>query len=159
RTQAGVRRSAAAVRRASTRDLLRRTENFRRQFHACGKRHARRDKTAAVVVARHADGHATMTAYITRRLLLAVVLVFAVSSASLLLVRLSPGDYVTETLGAKAKRADVEAARERYGLNRSFAEQYGSWLAGILRFDFGRSMQYDRPVTELIPERAANTGI
>ena len=100
-----------------------------------------------------------MTAYITRRLLFAVVLVFAVSSASLLLVRLSPGDYVTETLGVKAKRADVEAARERYGLNRSIAQQYGGWLAGVVRFDFGRSMQYDRPVAELIPERAVNTGI
>ena len=100
-----------------------------------------------------------MTAYIARRLLFAVALVFAVSSASLLLARLSPGDYVTETLGVKANRAEVEAARERYGLNRSFGEQYVSWLAGVVRLDFGRSMQYDRPVAELIPERAVNTGI
>jgi peptide/nickel transport system permease protein len=100
-----------------------------------------------------------MTGYIIRRLLFAVVLVFAVSSASLLLARLSPGDYVTESLGIKAKRADIEAARERYGLNRSFAAQYGRWLAGVVRLDFGRSMQYDRPVIELIPERAMNTGI
>jgi len=100
-----------------------------------------------------------MTAYIARRLLFAVALVFAVSSASLLLARLSPGDYVTETLGVKANRAEVEAARERYGLNRSFGEQYVSWLAGVVRLDFGRSMQYDRPVAELIPQRAVNTGI
>jgi peptide/nickel transport system permease protein len=100
-----------------------------------------------------------MTAYIARRVLFAVVLVFAVSSASLLLARLSPGDYVTETLGVKASRAEVEAARERYGLNRSFGEQYVSWLAGVVRLDFGRSMQYDRPVTDIIPERAVNTGI
>src|SRR5215475_3278227 len=100
-----------------------------------------------------------MTGYIIRRLLFAVVLVFAVSSASLLLARLSPGDYVTESLGIQAKRADIDAARERYGLNRSFAEQYASWLSGVVRLDFGRSMQYDRPVSELIPERAVNTGI
>ena len=28
-----------------------------------------------------------------------------------------------------------------------------------MRFDFGRSLAYDRPVTDLIPERAANTAI
>jgi peptide/nickel transport system permease protein len=100
-----------------------------------------------------------MTAYIARRLLFAVVLVFAVSSATLVLARLSPGDYVTESLGPKATRAEIETARAKYGLNRSFGEQYREWLAGAIRLDFGRSMQYDRPVVELIPERAVNTGI
>jgi len=97
--------------------------------------------------------------YIIRRLLFAIVLVFAVSSASLLLARVSPGDYVTDALGAGASREAVEQARARYGLNRSFGAQYRDWLAGAMRFDFGRSMQYDRPVADLIPERARNTGI
>ncbi|HUK32842.1 MAG TPA: ABC transporter permease [Vicinamibacterales bacterium] len=100
-----------------------------------------------------------MIRYIARRMLFVAVLVFAVSSATLILARLSPGDYVTESLGPRAKRADIEAMRARYGLNRSFGAQYRDWLAGVVHFDFGRSMQYDRPVTDLIPERAANTGI
>ena len=100
-----------------------------------------------------------MIGYIARRLAFAVVLVFAVSSASLMLTRFAPGDYVTETLGPTERREVVEAARARYGLNRSFGAQYRDWLTGALRLDFGRSMQYDRPVTELIPERAKNTGI
>jgi len=100
-----------------------------------------------------------MIAYIARRLLFAVVLVFAVSSATLVLARLSPGDYVTESLGPRATRADIETARAKYGLNRPFGEQYREWLARAIRLDFGRSMQYDRPVVELIPERALNTGI
>lgn len=100
-----------------------------------------------------------MIAYVARRLVFVVVLVLAVSSASLMLARLSPGDYVTEALGANARREDVEAARARYGLNRPFATQYRDWLAGVFRLDFGRSMQYDRPVLELIPERAMNTAL
>jgi peptide/nickel transport system permease protein len=100
-----------------------------------------------------------MIGYIARRLAFAIVLIFAVSSASLLLTRIAPGDYVTETLGATERREVIEAARARYGLNRSFGAQYRDWLAGALRLDFGRSMQYDRPVTDLIPERARNTGI
>src|SRR5438552_522186 len=100
-----------------------------------------------------------MIGYIARRLAFAIVLIFAVSSASLMLTRFAPGDYVTETLGGTERREVLEAARARYGLNRSFGAQYRDWLAGALHLDFGRSMQYDRPVTELIPERAKNTGI
>ena len=45
-----------------------------------------------------------MIAYIARRLIFAVVLVFAVSSASLVLARLAGGDYVTESLGLEISR-------------------------------------------------------
>jgi peptide/nickel transport system permease protein len=100
-----------------------------------------------------------MVAYIARRLAFALILVFAVSSASMLLARLAPGDYVAESLGAAARPEQIAAARERYGLNRSIGEQYRAWLTGVMHLDFGRSMQYDRPVAELIPERALNTGI
>jgi len=100
-----------------------------------------------------------MIGYIARRLLFAVLLVFAVSSASLVLARLAPGDFVAESLGVTARREQIEAARERYGLNRPFGEQYRAWLAGAVRLDFGRSMQYDRPVTEIIPQRALNSAL
>ena len=100
-----------------------------------------------------------MIAYIVRRVLFAIVLIFAVSSASMLLARLAPGDYATGTLGASASREELDAVRSRYGLNRSIGAQYRDWLAGAIRLDFGRSLQYDRPVAELIPERAFNTGL
>ena len=100
-----------------------------------------------------------MAAYFARRLLFAVFLVMAVSSASLVLARLAPGDYVTDSLGIQASRETIERARERYGLNKSIGEQYRDWMTGAVRLDFGRSMQYDRPVRELIPERAGNTAI
>ena len=100
-----------------------------------------------------------MIGFIARRLAFAFVLVFAVSSASLMLARFAPGDYVTETMGINARQEAVEQARARYGLNRSFGEQYRAWLAGAMHLDFGRSMQFDRPVADLIPERAKNTGI
>jgi peptide/nickel transport system permease protein len=100
-----------------------------------------------------------MRGYILRRLAFALFLVAAVSSASLVLAELAPGDYATGALGVGARAEALERARERYGLNRSIAAQYGDWLAHAIRFDFGRSMLYDRPVGELIPERAANTAI
>ena len=100
-----------------------------------------------------------MTRYLARRLAFAVFLVAAVSSASLVLARLAPGDYITESLGTQANRQTVEEMRARYGLDKPIAVQYRDWLAAAVRLDFGRSMQFDRPVRDLIPERAANTAI
>jgi peptide/nickel transport system permease protein len=100
-----------------------------------------------------------VAAYLARRLLFACFLVFFVSSASLVLTRLAPGDYVTETLGVGATPEMIAAARARYGLDRSIGAQYRDWLGRAVRFDFGRSLAYDRPVTDLVPERALNTAI
>jgi peptide/nickel transport system permease protein len=100
-----------------------------------------------------------MLAYVARRLVFALFLVFAVSSAGLLLARLAGGDYVTESLGIEARRETLEQARARYGLDRSLGAQYGDWLGRAVRLDLGRSLLYDRPVRELIPERAANTAL
>jgi peptide/nickel transport system permease protein len=100
-----------------------------------------------------------VAAYLARRLLFACFLVFFVSSASLVLTRLAPGDFVTETLGVGATPELVAAARARYGLDRSIGAQYRDWLGHAVRFDFGRSLTYNRPVADLVPERALNTAI
>jgi peptide/nickel transport system permease protein len=100
-----------------------------------------------------------MAEYLTRRVLFAIFLVFAVSSASLVLTELAPGDYVTESLGVSARPETIEQARIRYGLDRSIGEQYRDWLLKAARFDFGRSLAYDRPVADLVPERAFNTAV
>jgi peptide/nickel transport system permease protein len=100
-----------------------------------------------------------MVAYVARRISFAAFLVFAVSSASLVLERLAPGDFVAASFGLDASRETVEETRARYGLNRPVLEQYRDWLGRAIRFDFGRSLLYDRPVGELVPERAANTAI
>ena len=102
---------------------------------------------------------ATMLGYFARRIAFAVLLVFAVSSASLVLARLAPGDYVTTTLGIDARQETIARTRARYGLDRPFAAQYRDWIVRAARLDFGRSLLYDAPVGALIRERAANTAI
>src|SRR6266511_1308714 len=100
-----------------------------------------------------------MVRYLARRLTFAAFLVFAVSSTSLLLARLAPGDYVTESFGVGVTAATAERARARYGLDKPVMQQYGQWLSRAVRLDFGRSLAYDRPVADLVPERAANTAL
>jgi peptide/nickel transport system permease protein len=96
-----------------------------------------------------------MGRYLIKRLGLALLLVFVVSSAALLLTRLAPGDGEDFDL----KPEQRAARRAELGLDRPFHEQYWSWLTGALQLDFGRSILYSRPVTSIVGERALNTAI
>ena len=97
--------------------------------------------------------------YVIRRLVFAAFLVFAVSSASLIVARLAPGDYAVGAMGLNATPEAMRELRARLGLDRPIAEQYVDWLSRAVRFDFGRSLANGRPVIELIAESAANTAI
>ena len=100
-----------------------------------------------------------MRGYILRRLAFALFLIVAVSSASLVLTELAPGDAAIARLPPGSSPEALARERERLGLNRSLGAQYRDWLAHAVRLDFGRSMMYDRPVADLIPERAMNTAV
>jgi peptide/nickel transport system permease protein len=99
-----------------------------------------------------------MGRYLLTRLGFALVLVFVVSSAALLLTRIAPGDF-SDLQGTDMTAEERERLRQDLGLNRSFAEQYFSWLGGVARLDFGNSMLYSRPVSTLVGERALNTAV
>jgi len=114
---------------------------------------------ARALVAGYDRGPGEVTGFLVRRTAFALFLIVAVSSASLALARLAPGDYASTTMGLEAQRESVAHMRARLGLDKPLAVQYKDWLVAALHFDFGRSLQYDRPVRDLIPERAINTAI
>lgn len=99
-----------------------------------------------------------MGRYLLRRLGFALLLVLVVSSASLLLTRLAPGDITSDQALALDPVA-LAKLRAELGLDRPLAVQYVSWLNGVVRLDFGRSLLYSRPVSTLISERALNTAV
>lgn len=99
-----------------------------------------------------------MGRYLLRRLGFALLLVLVVSSASLLLTRLAPGD-ITSDQALALDPAALAKLRAELGLDRPLAGQYLSWLGGVARLDFGRSLLYARPVSTLIGERALNTAV
>ncbi len=96
-----------------------------------------------------------MTRYLARRLAFAAALVAIVSSASFLLARLAPGDF----LDPRMPPAVLERQRARFGLDKPVAVQYRDWALSAARLDFGDSMLYDRPVRGLVVERAENTAL
>src|SRR5688500_13660552 len=97
-----------------------------------------------------------MARFLVRRLLFSVFLVVAVSSSSLFLTRLAPGD-VTAQLGPFASAREVASTRARFDLDRGPASQWALWMSRATRFDFGDSFLYNRPVRGLIGRAAANT--
>ena len=94
--------------------------------------------------------------FVVRRLLFAALLVFIVSSGSLLLVDAAPGDHFSSF---DLDAATVAAERHRHGLDRPMLVRYGTWLSRAARFDFGESMKYRRPVAQLVLERAPKTAL
>lgn len=100
-----------------------------------------------------------MLRYLARRAVFAAALVAVASSAALLLTRLAPGDFASELLGTGAGAETVARERARYGLDKSFAAQYAEWAGRALRLDFGTSLRYRRPVSELLRQRGANTAL
>lgn len=95
---------------------------------------------------------------VARRLVSALALVILVASAALLLTRLAPGD-VTAELGPFASAREVAATRARFDLDRTPAGQWRLWLSRAVRFDFGDSLLYNRPVRELVARATANTAM
>ncbi len=100
-----------------------------------------------------------MLRFLAGRLLFALLLVFVVSSSALLLTRLAPGDITSEDVGAGVSSASLAAERARLGLDRPVWAQYAEWMGRAVRFDFGTSLLYGRPVASLVAERARNTAL
>jgi peptide/nickel transport system permease protein len=100
-----------------------------------------------------------MLGYIGRRVLLAVFTVWAISVLSFAIIQLPPGDYVTSYIAQMASMGSVvtdeEAAnlRIQYGLGQPIYVQYFKWMKLIVRGNFGMSMEWRRPVTEVIGDR------
>jgi glutathione transport system permease protein len=91
-----------------------------------------------------------MTAFLVRRLALALVTGIAVLTLVFVLVRIVPGDPAQVILGDLASQEAVTAIRERLGLNKSLSAQYLEFMAGAVRGEWGTSMVTGRPVIEEI---------
>jgi peptide/nickel transport system permease protein len=100
-----------------------------------------------------------MLAFIVRRFLLAFLTMWVISVLSFVIIQLPPGDFVTTYIamlsasGSSVSAGEAEALRELYGLNSPFYVQYAKWMVRILAGDFGVSMEWNRPVTEVIGDR------
>ena len=95
-----------------------------------------------------------MQAYILRRLLLIVPTMVIVSIIVFSTIRLIPGDVIDYMVSTRYFTADAAVAlREKLGLNLPAHVQYGRWMSGVIRGDFGESLITSLPVAETILRR------
>jgi peptide/nickel transport system permease protein len=98
-------------------------------------------------------------AYLGRRALLAVFTVWAISVLSFAIIQLPPGDYVTSyiaqmaSMGSVVSEEEAETLRIQYGLGQPLYVQYLKWMKQVVVGNFGMSMEWRRPVTEVIGDR------
>ena len=89
-----------------------------------------------------------MQAYILRRLLLIVPTMVIVSIIVFSTIRLISGDVIDYMVSTRYFTADAAVAlREKLGLNLPAHVQYGRWISGVIRGDFGVP-DHQPPVTE-----------
>ena len=100
-----------------------------------------------------------MLIYVARRLALALVTCVAISVLTFIIIRLPPGDFVDAYIanlaasGSSVSEEQAAAMRREYGLDRPVPIQYALWMARVVHGDFGVSMMWRRPVTEVIGDR------
>lgn len=100
-----------------------------------------------------------MVTYILQRIGLALVTIWAISVVSFVIIQLPPGDFVDTYItnlaasGSAVRAEEAQALREQYGLDKPIWVQYWKWITKVAVGDFGMSMEWGRPVIEVIGDR------
>lgn len=98
-----------------------------------------------------------MGAYLVRRLLFSVLILWGAVSIVFVVLRLVPADPALLILGSDATTEEVETLRATMGLNRSIGVQYWYFLTDLLRGDFGDSYRQHTGAMGMVLERLPAT--
>lgn len=88
-----------------------------------------------------------------------IVILFTVSITAFIIIQLPPGDYLTsymiqlEERGQKVDESQIASLKKQYGLDLPIYVQYFKWMGKMFHGDFGKSFEWNKPVSELIGER------
>lgn len=99
-----------------------------------------------------------MTAYIIRRLFLAVITLWLVTLIVFFALRLLPGDPLIIFMGQSASAGNMsmeqlQSLRVEYGLDKPILVQYLTWVGGVITGNLGTSIHYHEKVSTLMLER------
>jgi len=103
-----------------------------------------------------------MTSYIIRRLIQAVIILLIVTLMVFFVMRLLPGDplvlYTSEAADTDSMSVEAMAKlKAEFGLDKPIFVQYVNWVKDISRLNFGKSIYWHVPVSQLLRERVPIT--
>lgn len=93
---------------------------------------------------------------VVKRLATALFVLLCTATVAFFLVRLS-GDPVKILLPPDATAEQEQVLRHSLGLDQPLFAQYLDYLRGLLHLDFGESLVYGRPVSEILADRLPAT--
>ena len=100
-----------------------------------------------------------MTAYLVRRLLQAILVLFGVSLIVFILVQLSGDPVLLMLSGTAATEQDLQELRQELGYNDPAIVQYFRYMGNLLNGDMGNSLRFKRPAFDLVLERLGATAL
>jgi peptide/nickel transport system permease protein len=98
-----------------------------------------------------------VTAYLIRRFIGAIGVIFGVATISFVMVFLMPGDAARMYAGPRAPEETVQRIRVLWGLDQPLPVQYFRYLGRAIQGDFGESTRDKRPVLKAVVERLPAT--
>lgn len=99
-----------------------------------------------------------MGKYILKRLLVLIPVILGVTFLIFAIMSFTPGDPASIILGGQGTPAEIEALREKLGLNEPFLKRFFDYVVGLVtRFDFGTSYINGRDVKFEILQRFSYT--
>ena len=95
--------------------------------------------------------------YLAKRILVSIVVLWALLTLLFLLLKAMPGDIASRLLNPNLDAADIRNLRAQYGLNEPLWVQYLKWVSSYMMLDFGYSLTGQEPVTDIIFRRLPRT--
>ncbi|HDP2700073.1 TPA: ABC transporter permease [Staphylococcus aureus] len=87
------------------------------------------------------------------RLMHMIVVLFVISTLTFILMKLSPGNPVDKILHldvAQVSTEQINATKDKLGLNDSLLVQWWHWMNHLLHFNLGKSFESKEPVTQIL---------
>lgn len=99
-----------------------------------------------------------MGKYILKRLLWMIVIVLGTAFIIFTILYFTPGDPAIVIAGGNASASDIALMRTKMGIDRPYLVQLGDYFYNtFIRFDFGNSWVYDKPVYQEMLVRLPRT--
>lgn len=99
-----------------------------------------------------------MGKYILKRLLWMIVIVLGTAFIIFTILYFTPGDPAIVIAGGNASASDIALMRTKMGIDRPYLVQLGDYFCNtFIRFDFGNSWVYDKPVYQEMLVRLPRT--
>lgn len=104
-----------------------------------------------------------MLRYLVRRVMMLIPMLAVMSVVAFAIILAPPGDYLDTYIaglmatGDVINEAEIEALRVMYGLDQPVYMQYLKWMGRMVTGDLGMSLEFNRPINDLLGERLGLT--